>query len=65
MVPVPLETFLRFLNGKDFPYSGSIDIGGRIGYLPQYFEDVDGEKLPILILLESLHDRNVDQFHFF
>ena len=56
------STFLRLLNGEDLPYSGNIDIGGRIGYLPQHFEDVDGEKPSILVLLESLRNRDMDQF---
>ena len=56
------STFLRLLNGEDFPYSGFKDIRGRIGYLPQHFEDVDGDKPSLLILLESLHNQDIDQF---
>jgi len=56
------STFLRLLTGVDYPVSGTIDIGGKIGYLPQHFEEVDGEKIAILVLLESLNDQDITQF---
>jgi ATPase subunit of ABC transporter with duplicated ATPase domains len=56
------STFLRLLTGADYPYSGSIQISGRIGYLPQHFEEFDGEKPSIIILLEWLGDQDIEQF---
>lgn len=56
------STFLRLLTGVNYAYSGSIDIGGRIGYLPQHFEDVDGGKPAILVILESLANIEIKQF---
>lgn len=56
------STLLRIIRGADYPYSGFIQVGGRIGYLPQHFEDVDGEKPSILILLESLNDKEIESF---
>ena len=66
------STFLHLLIGTvDLPYSGSRHVAGRIGYLPQHFEDVDGEKPALLILLELLNDKDIglwllhSQFPFF
>lgn len=55
-------TFLRLLTGADYAYSGSVHIGGSIGYLPQHFEDVNGEKPAIIILLEAMGDRAIEAF---
>lgn len=66
------SSFLRLLIGTaDLPYSGSRHVAGRIGYLPQHFEDVDGEKPALLILLELMDDKDIgplllhSQFPFF
>jgi ATPase subunit of ABC transporter with duplicated ATPase domains len=56
------STFLRLLTGADYPVSGTINIGGRIGYLPQHFEEVDGDKIAIIVLLESLGDQDITNF---
>eukprot|EP01117_Protostelium_nocturnum_P018201 TRINITY_DN7568_c0_g1_i1.p1 TRINITY_DN7568_c0_g1~~TRINITY_DN7568_c0_g1_i1.p1 ORF type:complete len:543 (+),score=138.72 TRINITY_DN7568_c0_g1_i1:171-1799(+) len=56
------STFLRLLIGEDYAYSGSVNIGGRIGYLPQHFEEVDGDKPSLLVLLESLDNQEISQF---
>jgi ATPase subunit of ABC transporter with duplicated ATPase domains len=55
-------TFLHLLSGVDYPYSGSIIIEGRIGFLPQHFEEVDSNEVAIVTLLKSLHDPNINQF---
>ncbi|CAI4058919.1 hypothetical protein SUVZ_04G0030 [Saccharomyces uvarum] len=56
-------TFLKLLSGvEDYPYSGSIEIEGRIGFLPQHFEEVDGSALAIKVLLRSLYDDEINEF---
>ncbi|QLQ81759.1 hypothetical protein HG537_0G00120 [Torulaspora globosa] len=56
-------TFLKLLSGvEEYPYSGSVEIDGRIGFLPQHFEEVDNDDLTINLLLRSLHDYEIDQF---
>lgn len=56
-------TFLKLLCAvEDYPYSGSIEIEGRIGFLPQHFEEVDGNELAIRVLLRSLFDDEISQF---
>lgn len=56
-------TFLSLLAGVDeYPYSGSIEIEGRIGFLPQHFEEVDGDLLAIEVLLRSLYDEEINEF---
>lgn len=56
-------TFLKLLSGvEEYPYSGSIEIEGSIGFLPQHFEEVDGNELAIRVLLRSLFDDEVNQF---
>ncbi|SCU91480.1 LADA_0F10220g1_1 [Lachancea dasiensis] len=56
-------TFLRLLCGSDsLPYSGTIEIEGSIGFLPQHFEEVDGNELAIKVLLRSLYDEDIDEF---
>lgn len=56
-------TFLSLLAGVDeYPYSGSIEIEGRIGFLPQHFEEVDGDLLAIEVLLRSLYDDEINEF---
>ena len=56
------STFLRLLTGVDYQCSGSVDFGGKIGFLPQHFEDYDGEKPSIQILLESLNNTDIELF---
>lgn len=60
------STFLRLIAGcatDDYAYSASAqEIGGKIGYLPQHFEDVDGDKPSILVLLEFLSDPDIELF---
>ena len=55
-------TFLRLLSGVDYLYSGSIQIEGRIGFLPQHFEEISGDEPAILTLLRSLQDPEMDDF---
>ncbi|QLL34639.1 hypothetical protein HG536_0H00130 [Torulaspora globosa] len=56
-------TFLKLLSGfEEYPYSGSIEIEGRLGFLPQHFEEVDGDDLAINLVLRSLCDYEVDHF---
>lgn len=56
-------TFLKLLSGiGDYPYSGSIEIEGRIGFLPQHFEEVDSEIMAIKVLLGSLYDDEINEF---
>ncbi|SCU85451.1 LAMI_0C11320g1_1 [Lachancea mirantina] len=56
-------TFLNLLAGVDeYPYSGSIKIEGRVGFLPQHFEEVDGDLLAIEVLLRSLYDDEINDF---
>lgn len=56
-------TFLKLLSGfEEYPYSGSIEIEGRLGFLPQHFEEVDGDDLAINLVLRSLYDYEIDQF---
>ncbi|SCU82814.1 LAFA_0D00210g1_1 [Lachancea sp. 'fantastica'] len=56
-------TFLKLLSGiDDYPYSGSIDFEGTIGFLPQHFEEVEGDLLAIIVLLRSLYDDEIDGF---
>lgn len=56
-------TFLKILSGlDDYPYSGSIEIKGRIGFLPQHFEEVDGDVLAIKLLLSSFYDDEINEF---
>lgn len=56
-------TFLKLLCGvEEYPYSGSIDIEGRVGFLPQHFEEVDGNELAINVLLRSLYGEEIDEF---
>ncbi|SCV99683.1 LAFE_0B00210g1_1 [Lachancea fermentati] len=52
-------TFLKLLSdAEEYPYSGSIEIEGRISFLPQHFEDL----LAIEVLLASLHDDEINEF---
>lgn len=56
-------TFLKLLSGvDDYPFSGSIEIEGRIGFLPQHFEEVDGNLLAVEVLLKSLYDDEINEF---
>lgn len=55
-------TFLKVLFGADYPHSGSVVLEGRVGFLPQHFEEVDSNELAIVTLLKSLHDPDIDQF---
>lgn len=55
-------TFLKLLFGADYPYSGSVILEGRVGFLPQHFEEVDDNELAIVTLLKSLHDPDINQF---
>ncbi|QLG72296.1 hypothetical protein HG535_0C06510 [Zygotorulaspora mrakii] len=56
-------TFLKLLSGvEDYPYSGSIGIEGTVGFLPQHFEEVDGDELAINVLLRSLYDEDINSF---
>lgn len=55
-------TFLRLLNGEDYSYTGSVSIEGRIGYLPQHFEDVQSDEAAIITLLRSLKDSKINNF---
>lgn len=56
-------TFLRLLSSvENYPYSGSIDIEGRIRFLPQRFEEVDGKFLAFKVLLRSLYDDEINEF---
>jgi ATPase subunit of ABC transporter with duplicated ATPase domains len=55
-------TFLKLLCGaEDYPYSGSVTIEGRVGFLPQHFEEVNGDDLAIVALLKSLHNPEINQ----
>lgn len=49
-------TFLRLLSGVEYTYLGSISVEGRIGFLPQHFEDVSSDEPALLTLLRSLDD---------
>lgn len=55
-------TFLHLLNGVNYPYSGSIDVRGRIAFLPQHFEDVASDDPALITLLISLNDPEVNLF---
>jgi ATPase subunit of ABC transporter with duplicated ATPase domains len=55
-------TFLRLLNGLDYPYLGSIVVKGRIAFLPQHFEEIASEKPAIITLLTSLNNPEVNLF---
>lgn len=55
------STFLRLLIGNaDLPFSGYRAVLGKIGYLPQHFDDIDGERPALLVLLSWLDDPNID-----
>ncbi|EFC44767.1 predicted protein [Naegleria gruberi] len=56
-------TFLRLLSGTvDYSYSGTVEIEGRIGYLPQHFEDIMSDEPTIVTILRYLNDANINQF---
>lgn len=56
-------TFLRLISGvDDYPYFGSIALEGRIGLLPQHFEEVDGDLVAIRVLLRSSYDDEINDF---
>ena len=56
-------TFLRLLSGTaDYSYSGSVEIEGRIGYLPQHFEEIMSDEPAIITILRFLNDPKIDQF---
>lgn len=56
-------TFFKLLSGvDDYAYSGSIEIEGSVGFLPQHFEEVNGDVLAIKVLLMSLYDEEIDGF---
>ncbi|KAG2379191.1 hypothetical protein C9374_007330 [Naegleria lovaniensis] len=56
-------TFLRLLSGTaDYSYSGSVIIEGRIGYLPQHFEEIMSEEPAIITILRFLNDSRINQF---
>lgn len=56
-------TFLRLLSGvEEYPYSGSVNIDGSIGFLPQHFEEINGDNSAIVTLLKALHDTEIDRF---
>ncbi|KXN68577.1 P-loop containing nucleoside triphosphate hydrolase protein [Conidiobolus coronatus NRRL 28638] len=56
-------TFLRLLSGVEYSYSGTIDVEGRVGFLPQHFEDITrGEESAIVTLLRSLKDTEMNNF---
>jgi ATPase subunit of ABC transporter with duplicated ATPase domains len=57
------STFLRLLSGVEYSYSGTINIGGRVGFLPQHFEDITlCEESAIVTLLRSLKDAKINNF---
>lgn len=55
-------TFLRLLSGVDYPYSGSMLTEGRIGYLPQNFEEIEGDLPAIIVLLKNTQDSEIQNF---
>lgn len=56
-------TFLKLISGsKDYSYSGTISIKGRLAFLPQHFEEVDENEVSVITLLRSMHDPSVDDF---
>ncbi len=56
-------TFLRLLSGVEFMYSGTVDVVGRVGVLPQHFEDVTrGDESAIMTLLRSVNDPEINNF---
>ncbi|KAL0483278.1 hypothetical protein AKO1_014608 [Acrasis kona] len=55
-------TLLRLLSGADYFYSGSIEKEGRIGYLPQHFEELDGDEPAIITILRFLESPEIQTF---
>ncbi|KAL9648623.1 hypothetical protein ABK040_016255 [Willaertia magna] len=56
-------TFLKLLSGKsEYSYSGSVIIEGRIGYLPQHFEEIMSDEPAIITILRFLNDLKINQF---
>jgi ATPase subunit of ABC transporter with duplicated ATPase domains len=52
-------TFLRLLSGVEYVYSGTMSAEGRIGFLPQHFEDIAGDDPALITLLKSLDNPEI------